>query len=151
MDRSATQTSQEDKAKEDEQLRSQLPLMKPVLMVSLICGLTGWLGLALIVLFTVPTLGPRWLMFFLVTLAISGPALPVVHYLHRRFPSKPVATGSVLVREALWFGVYADILLWLQFGRALSFALSAFIAVGVIAIELIIRWRERTTWKPPAE
>ncbi len=133
------------------QIRKELPSFHPVWVFGLLIGGIGWIGLILIFFLTVPTLGPRWLMFFLLTLAISGPALPVVHYLHRRFPSRPAATGAVLVREALWFGIYADVLLWLQFGRALNFALGAFIAVGVIAVELIIRWRERTTWTPPAD
>ncbi len=129
----------------------QLPPYSLVLMAGMILAGVGWIGLVLVFLLTVPTLGPRWLMFFLLTMAISGPALPVVHYLHRRFPSKPVASGMVLVREALFFGAYADVMLWLQFGRALNFALAAFIAVGLLAIELLIRWLERSKWIPPAE
>ena len=140
-----------DKLNQADDLRRQLPPFQLVLITGLILGAVGWVGLALVVLLTVPTLGPRWLMFFLATLAVSGPALPVAHYLHRRFPSKPAATGNVLVREALWAGVYADVLLWLQFSKALNFALAAFIAVGLVAVEVIIRWRERAKWTPPAE
>lgn len=132
------------------QLRKQLPPWQTVWITGLVLGLTGWIGLALVFLLTVPTLGPRWLMFFLATLAFSGPALPAAHYLHRRFPTKPAASGGVLVREALLVGAYVDVLLWLQFGKALNFALAAFIAVGLAAIEVLIRWRERTTWSPPA-
>jgi len=134
-----------------DQLRKQLPPWHGVWITGLVMGLIGWIGLALLMLLTLPTLGPRWLMFFFTTFAFSGPALMVMHYIHRRFPSKPAATGGVLVREALWVGAYADVMLWLQFGRALNFALAAFIAVGVIAIELLIRWRERATWSPPVE
>lgn len=132
------------------QLRKQLPPWHGVWITGLVLGGIGVIGLVLLVLLTVPTLGPRWLMFFLVTLAVSGPALLVMHYLHRRFPTKPAATGGVLVREALLVGAYADVMLWLQFGKALNFALAAFIAVGLIAIELLIRLRERSTWSPPA-
>lgn len=133
------------------QLRSQMPPWHGVWITGLVMALIGWGGLVLLVLLTVPTLGPRWLMFFLTTLAVCGPALPIVHYLHRRFPSKPAVTGGVLVREALWVGAYADVMLWLQFGKALNFALAAFIAIGLIAIELLIRLREKNTWTPPAE
>lgn len=138
-----------DNPDEAANLRKQMPPAPWVMTAALILGGVGWVGLVLVFLLTLPTVGPRWLMFFLTTLALSGTALPVVQYLHRRFPSKPVPTGSVLVREALWVGVYADVLLWLQFGKALNFALAAFIAVGVIAIELIIRWREKNKWIPP--
>jgi hypothetical protein len=134
-----------------DQLRKQLPSQAIVLPTGLALGGVGWIGLALVVFLTVPTLGPRWLLFFLTTLAFSGPALPVVNYLHRRFPSNPPANGGVLVREALLVGAYVDILLWLQFGKALNFALGAFIAVGVVAVEVLLRWIERTKWVPPAE
>lgn len=133
------------------QLSRQLPAWHGVWITGLVLGGIGWVGLVLLFILTVPTLGPRWLMFFLVTLAVCGPALPIVHYLHRRFPSKPAATGGVLVREAIMVGAYADVMLWLQFGKALNFALAAFVAVGLIAIELLIRLRERNTWTPPAE
>ncbi len=133
------------------QLRRQLPPLHGVWITGLVLGGIGVVGLVLLFILTVPTLGPRWLMFFLVTLTVCGPALPAVHYLHRRFPSKPAATGGVLVREAILVGAYADVMLWLQFGKALNFALAAFIAVGLIAIELLIRLRERSTWTPPSE
>jgi len=132
-----------------DQIRKQLPLFQPVLTAAVLLALAGWIGLLILVFMTVPTLGPRWLMFFCVTLAITGTFLPLIHYLHRRFPSMPAATDGVLVREALLVGVYADILLWLQFGRALNFAEAAFIAVGLVAIEVLIRWRERVAWTPP--
>lgn len=133
------------------QIRKQLPPSPLVMTTGVILALTGWIGLGLIVLLTKPTLGPRWLMFFLVTLAFSGTALPVVRYLHHRFPGRPAATASVLVREALWVGVYADVLLWLQFGRVLNFALGFFIAAGLVAIEVLLRLRERNKWAPPVE
>ena len=73
-----------------------------------------------------------------------------MYYLHRRFPSKPTANAGVIVREAVWVGAYADILLWLQFGKVLNFALGIFIAVGLLAVELLVRLRERSRWTPPA-
>lgn len=132
------------------ELRQQLPSYKAVLTTGLILAIVGWTGLVLLILLTVPALGPRWLLFFLATLAISGPALPVMHYFHRRFPTKPAATSAVLVREALWVGIYADAILWLQFGKVLNFALAVLIAAGMIAIEFLIRLRERSRWTPPA-
>ena len=99
-------------------------------------------------LFTLPTLGPRWLLYFLVTLVSSGLALPVAYYLNKRFPSKPPASSAVLIREALWFGIYIDLILWLQFGKVLNFALALFIAIGLGAVELLVRVRERSQFTP---
>jgi hypothetical protein len=128
--------------------QNQLPEFRPILVTSLILIGIGLAGLLALILFTLPTLGPRWLLFFLVTLLFSGLSLPVAYYLHKRFPSKPAATAAVLVREALWFGIYADLILWLQFGRVLNFALALFIAFGLIAIEVLIRLRETSRFSP---
>lgn len=120
----------------------------PVFITSLILILLGVFGLGALFIFTVPTLGPRWLLFFLVTLLFSGLALPVVYYLHKRFPSNPLVTPVVMVREALWFGLFVDIILWLQFGKVLNPALAIFIAIGLLIIELLIRMRERSRFSP---
>jgi hypothetical protein len=120
----------------------------PVFVTSLILVAIGLVGLGALFIFTVPTLGPRWLLFFLVTFLFSGIALPVVYYLHKRFPSTPRVTPVILVREALWFGVYVDLILWLQLGKVLNSALAIFIAVGLILIEFLIRMRERSRFSP---
>jgi hypothetical protein len=120
----------------------------PVFITSLILIGIGLVGLGALFIFTVPTLGPRWLLFFLVTMLGSGITLPVVYYLHKRFPSNPRVTPVILVREALWFGVYIDITLWLQLGKVLNSALAIFIAVGLILIEFLIRMRERSRFLP---
>lgn len=131
------------------ELRQQLPSFRPVIITAGLLGGIGWVGLILLFLLTVPTLGPRWLLFFLVTLAFSGMALPVAHYLHLRFPGKPAATSFVLIREALFVGAYVDTILWLQFGKVLNFALAILIAAGFIAIEILVRLREKNHWTPP--
>jgi len=123
-------------------------LFMPVLTTSIILVLTAVVGLTGLFLFTVPTLGPRWLLFFFVTLLVSGLMLPVVYYLHLRFPSNPPVSSRVIIREASWWGIYADILLWMQFGKVLNYALAIFIAIGFIAIELLIRMREQSRFMP---
>lgn len=128
-----------------------LPSFRPILITSVSMSLIGILGLVILFSVTTPTLGPRWLLFFLITLAASGIFLPVAHFLHLRFPSTPRADSSVLVREALEFAGYLDLIIWLQLGRVLNFALAIFIAAGIVAIELLIRLRERSRWKPQEE
>ncbi|MBP9041316.1 MAG: hypothetical protein KBF64_06035 [Anaerolineaceae bacterium] len=125
------------------ELRKQLPPFRSILTTSIILTAIGLAGLVIVIFFTLPMLGPRWLLFFLVTLLFSGLALPVVYYFNLRFPSRPVASNTVLVREALWLGVYFDLILWLQFGKVLNFALAVFIFFGLAAIELLIRVAER--------
>jgi len=120
----------------------------PVFITSLILILLGAAGLGALFIYTVPTIGPSWLLFFLVTLLFSGLVLPVVYYLHIRFPSNPPVSPAVVIREALWFGLYVDIILWLQFGKVLNPGLAIFIAIGLLMIEILIRMRERSRFSP---
>ncbi len=127
---------------------SKFPAFLPVLFTSLGLTLSGLVGLALVVLYTLPTLGPRWLFFFLFFITLTGLALPIVYFLNRRFPSTPMPNSTVLVRQALWVGIYGDVALWLQMGHIFNLALAVFLAAGLIAIELLLRMRERSLWKP---
>ena len=119
--------------------------------VSLILFLSGAVGLILLFNLTVPTLGPRWLLFFLITFVFSGIALPPAYYLHLRFPGKAPSGSVVLIREALFFGIYVDLLIWLQFGKVLNFALGFFLFAGFALIEFILLWRERARFNSDAE
>jgi hypothetical protein len=120
----------------------------PFLITGLFLALVGWGGLAVLVLTTLPTLGPRWLFFFFLTLGVSGLALPVMHILHRRFPSEPPVDSGVMIREAIMLGIYGDLLAWLQLGKVLNPALTVFLAAGLCAIEFLLRLRERSRFKP---
>ncbi|HZU86650.1 MAG TPA: hypothetical protein VFF78_04140, partial [Anaerolineaceae bacterium] len=130
---------------------SSTPPFGRILMISLIVAAIGLMGLIVVITLTLPYLGPRWLFFFFLTLLLTGVFLPVVAFLNRRFPSAPPANGGVLVRQALWFGVYADLLAWLQMGRVLTLSIAFYIGAGLLLIEIFLRMYERSKWKPPAE
>ncbi len=130
--------------------RSNLPPFRSVLTIGIFMAVIGVFGLIFLFSLTLPTLGPRWLLYFLATFAASGIFLPIAYFIHRRFPNKPAADTTVLVREALLFGAYCDFMLWLQLGNVLNFAMAAFIAAGFVAIEFLVRMRERSRWKPQA-
>jgi len=74
---------------------------KDFLPAFLILILLGGGGLALVTLFTLPTLGPRWLFFFFLVLLASGIALPIAYLLNLRFASKHPVDQPVIIREAL--------------------------------------------------
>ena len=58
--------------------------------------------------------------FVLLLAALTGTMLPIVYFFHRRFPSGPPAESNVIVRQAMWFGVYGLTLAWLQLGRLVT-------------------------------
>jgi len=127
--------------------KQNISLMQ-VMIIAILLIAVGWIGLYALIELTRPTLGPRWLFFFLVTIALSGTALPIIYFLHLRFPSTPSANANVMIREALMVGVYFDLIAWMQMGRVLNLALVIFIAVGLILIEILIRMSEKSRFKP---
>ena len=124
------------------------PPVRTFLPTSIILSITGWGGLFILIFYSLPTVGPRWLFFFLLVLALTGIALPAVAFLNHRFPSPPPPTAGVIVRQGLWVGIYGATLAWLQIGRALNLTLAVLLALGLALIEFLLRLSERSQWKP---
>ena len=120
---------------------------RSLIIAAIIMAVVGWVGLIILLFTTLPTVGPRWLFFFLSTLAITGTALPFVWLLHRRFSSNGYAPSSTLLREALLFTLYVEVLIWLQFNRSLSLSLAILFALSLIGIEYLLRILERSRWR----
>ncbi len=117
------------------------------MVAALALAAIGWPGVILIVVATLPTVGPRWLFFLFLTAAVTGTALPFVWVLHRRFVHVPVP-AVVLLRQGLWVGLYIGLCVWLQINRSLTLSLALLIAGGLAAFEWLVRVRERSTWRP---
>ncbi len=124
------------------------PTFRPYLLPTLILAITGWVGLYLLINFTLPTLLPRWGFFFFATIALSGTALPITYFFHRRFALK-LPSPSVITRQALWVGIYGATLAWLQLGKVVNLSIIIGLALGLITIESLIRVREKSQWTPP--
>ncbi len=125
-----------------------IPPFKEFLPVFIILLALGGGGLALVINLTLPTLGPRWLFFFFLVLLGAGAALPVAYFLNIRFPTTPPAERSVIMREALWAGVFVSLMAWLRMGRVLTFPLGVIIAAVLVLVEVLLRLWERSRWKP---
>ena len=124
------------------------PRVANFLPAALFLFVIGWGGLIFLIISTLPTVGPRWLFFFLCVMAITGTILPIVAFLNRRFPSTPPPTTMVVVRQSLWFAIYGATLIWLQMGRVLNPALAILLAIGLGLIEFLLRLSEKSQWKP---
>ena len=122
--------------------------LKAFLPLSIMLTVIGWGGLLIVIRGTVPTLGPRWFFFFLGVLALTGPALPLVYFLNRRFPSTPPIDDMVILRQSLWVGVFGSTVAWLQLGRVLTTGMALLLAAVFILIEFLLRLFERSRWNP---
>jgi hypothetical protein len=130
----------------DEQLK-----FKPFGISALLLLFPGWGGLYFIITQTLPYVWPRWGFFVLALMALTGTVLPIVFFFHKRFPDEKPAEAGVIVRQAVWFGVYGATLAWLQLGRLVTVYVILGLAGGLLAIEYLIRLREKSHWKPPAQ
>lgn len=126
------------------------PSPRAFLIPAFLMAILGWGGLYLVVNYTLPFVWLRWSFFLLWILALTGTALPFTYLINRRFPSDPPAEPNVIVRQALWVGVYGATLAWLQLGRLVSLYVWMGLAGGLIVVEYLIRLREKARWKPPA-
>ncbi|MBN2472139.1 MAG: hypothetical protein JXN59_15560 [Anaerolineae bacterium] len=116
------------------------------LVAAVIMMLVGWLGLFQLVTHTLPLAFPRWLFFILLFSAVTGTAIPIVRYLNVRLTSRPYAipSGSVIVRQSIWVGLFAVTCAWLQIPRVLNPPVAFFLGLSFGVIEVYLRLRERS-------
>ncbi|MBI9046335.1 MAG: hypothetical protein JEZ06_17715 [Anaerolineaceae bacterium] len=122
--------------------------MTLVALTGVFLALFGWGGLTIVFFYFLPTLGPRWLFFFFLLTGLTGTFLPIVAFLNKRFPGKVQADSNVIMRQALWVGIYGSLITWLQFGRLLNDTLMILLAVGFGVVEFFIRMRENSKFDP---
>jgi len=125
---------------------SYLPPFGKILISSVFLTILGGGGLAFIFIFYEPTLGPRWMFFFFLTIIGAGIALPISYLIQRRFANQ-VILSKVLIREAIFFGVFLALIAWLQLGRILTNLIIILISIGFILIEMLLRMAEKATFK----
>jgi len=127
------------------------PSFRQYLFSSLFLMIIGWGGLTLLIFFfeVPPLVWARWGFFALWFIALTGTSLPIAYFLNLRFRSDPPAESNAIVRQAMWVGFYGATLAWLQLGHLITLWAWMGLAGGLIAIESLIRWRERARWQPP--
>ena len=121
---------------------------RPYVASTISLFIIGWACAAFAVFMLAPTVWARWLLFFGGTLGLTSLAMPVTWFLNLRFPSDPPVGAAVILRQALWIGVYGALLTWLQQERLVSIWTGLGLAAGLIAIEYLIRMRENARWQP---
>jgi len=125
--------------------KSYLPPFGKILTTSIFLTILGGGGLVFIFIFFEPTLGPRWMFFFFLSIIGAGIALPFSYLIQRRFANQFVP-GKVLIREAIFFGIFFTLIAWLQLGRILTNLIIVVIAVGFVLLEMLLRMAENATF-----
>jgi len=124
------------------------PSFRPYILRTILLLLIGWGGLSAIFIYTLPTVWPRWGFFALWVFALTATSFPVLYFINTRFSTEKLE-NRVIVRRALWVGVYGATLAWLQLARLVNAYVILGLAFGLIAIESLMRLRERALWRAP--
>jgi len=107
----------------------------------------GWLGIYALIMETIPRVGQRWIFFMLLHIAVTGTMIPLVRFLNVRFTPEnvPLPSSGIILRQAVWIGLFTVTCAWLQIPRALTWSAGFFLATIFIVIEFFLRLRERQT------
>lgn len=127
---------------------SPKPSFRPYIFPTLILLLVGWGGLYALALYTLPFVWARWGFFALWVIALTAAAFPVIYFVTTRFSSEKMEP-QVMVRRALWVGIFGATLAWLQLARLVNVYVIIGLAFGLVAIESLLRLRERARWRVP--
>lgn len=115
-----------------------------VLVAGLVMMVGGWYGIYTLVTTMLPRVGPRWMFFLLLHIAVTGTVLPFVRYINLRFTpvDADLPPGGVLVRQSVWIGLFVVTCAWLQIPRVLTLPIAFFLALALAIIEVFLRSRE---------
>lgn len=104
----------------------------------------GWGGLYWLVTNQLPRVGPMWIFFALLYVAVVGTALPFIRAINTSLTpaTREYPPGGVLVRQAVWIGLFVVACAWLQIPRVLNPPTAFFLALALIVIEGFLRSRE---------
>jgi len=91
-----------------------------------------------------PLAFPRWFVLHPDLHGYHRHGATLIWFLNRRFSRRHPATGGIILRQSMWFGLFGVTATWMQMTRALSGAIAFFLALSMIVIETFLRLRERS-------
>ena len=124
------------------------PSFRPYTYSTVFLFILGWGGLYLLSIFSLPTVWPRWAFFALWIMALTATSIPIIYFIITRFSTSKFEP-HVMLRQALWLGIFGATLAWLQLARLVNIYVIISLAIGIIAIESLLRIRERARWRVP--
>jgi len=130
---------------------NQIVSNKPILPLVFFCtllSLIGWSGLGLIILYLPPTIGPRWLFFFALFIAVSAMFIPIFSLINQRIERDRELSIIPSVRESLEMAFYINLLVWLLMGKVFDGVTAFLLLVVLVGIEALIRMIERSRFNP---
>ena len=78
-----------------------------------------------------------------VLITVTGLALPIAYILNRRFSRSPSQSFLVVLRQAMWVGLWASFCTWLQMHRSLGLGVALLSAIVLVVVEMLLQVRTR--------
>jgi hypothetical protein len=75
--------------------------------------------------------------------AVTGLVMPLAFILNRRFGRSGTQSFLVVLRQAMWVGLWAAFCIWLQMQRSLGLGVMLLSAVVLMIIEVLLQVRAR--------
>ncbi|UCG25493.1 MAG: hypothetical protein JSW55_05750 [Chloroflexota bacterium] len=74
---------------------------------------------------------------------VTGLALPIAYILNRRFGRSPSSSLLVVLRQAMWVGLWVAFCAWLQMHRSLGLGVALLSAIVLVVVEMLLQVRTR--------
>lgn len=78
-----------------------------------------------------------------VLVAVTGLSLPLAYYLNKRFGRSTSQHFLVVLRQAMWVGIWVTFCVWLQMNRTLGIGVALLVAGVLITIEILLQIRTK--------
>jgi hypothetical protein len=75
--------------------------------------------------------------------AVTGLTMPVAYLVNRRFGRPGAQRFIVVLRQAMWVGLWASFCVWLQMQRSLGLGVVLLSAMVLVTVELFLQVRSR--------
>ena len=78
-----------------------------------------------------------------VMISVTGLVLPIAYFLNRRFGKALSSHFLIVLRQAMWVGLWAAFCVWLQMHRTFGLGVAFLVAAVFVVVELMLQLRSR--------
>lgn len=88
---------------------------------------------------------PEIILTFLATVmvAVTGLVMPLAYFLNKRFGQESSLRFVVVLRRAMWVGIWFAFCTWLQMNRSLNVGVALLVAAVFIVVEVLLQVRTK--------
>lgn len=86
-----------------------------------------------------------WVFLAGVLVVITGVSVPLAYVLNQRFNQNESSQFLVVLRQAMWIGLWFAFCIWLQMNRTLGWGVALLVAAVFIVVEVLLQVRTRVS------